>query len=347
MDFTLSSYSGRLVLNSSDIILQLEHTKTSRNYQQTFYDHSFHEYTQMGGIEFISRLLSVVLWENREGLSISVSHETPANVTLLLTYATPLFVKPVEFVLDLPAVRKTGSDLDVLERKLKLMTRDFQAIVEQLMGRIRTLEEKTQDFTVFPGCDFAIPTSLPSLKLILSGTHSLDCHFYSTAYPQMKAPSANPSYITSITPFGQQGVLPQWKKDTGAFAFVETVSIANLKHMRELTSLTLAGLTCSESEYEILGTLTNLTSLTIHSARNAVNSNPPTTTNAAEGRVTLTNLNWITPLKHLETLVLVGCTELVDITALKHLPNLKTLDIRETAVKNTNFLTSSTLKIQM
>ena len=61
MDFTLSSYTGRLVLNPSDIILQLEHTKTSRNYQQTFYD--FHEFAQMGGIEFISRLLSVVFWE--------------------------------------------------------------------------------------------------------------------------------------------------------------------------------------------------------------------------------------------------------------------------------------------
>jgi hypothetical protein len=57
------------------------------------------------------------------------------------------------------------------------------------------------------------------------------------------------------------------------------------------------------------------------------------------------DISWITSLKKLQNISFRGCSRLVDITPLKQLPNLKTLDIRETGVKNTDFLTHSGLTI--
>jgi Leucine-rich repeat (LRR) protein len=108
----------------------------------------------------------------------------------------------------------------------------------------------------------------------------------------------------------------------------------------------------SDTDCSVFQFLPNLTGLTIIGSRkltaiHPANPNTPTNVENTEipGTPTITHLNWITGLKNLQTLVLVGCKNLSDISALKDLPNLKELDIRETAVKNTDFLTNSNLKI--
>ena len=76
MEFVFSDYSGRLVLNATDIILHLEDSKTARLYEQTFFDRDFPEVTQLGGLEFVSKLLQSVFQKERAqpGLSVSLTN---------------------------------------------------------------------------------------------------------------------------------------------------------------------------------------------------------------------------------------------------------------------------------
>jgi Leucine-rich repeat (LRR) protein len=59
----------------------------------------------------------------------------------------------------------------------------------------------------------------------------------------------------------------------------------------------------------------------------------------------LTDISWISNLKNLQNVSFRGCNQLVNVGPIKDLPNLKELDLRDTGVKNTGFLASSTLKI--
>ena len=62
-------------------------------------------------------------------------------------------------------------------------------------------------------------------------------------------------------------------------------------------------------------------------------------------RPVINSVSWISELKNLQTVSFLGCSSLVDIRPIADLPRLSTLDIRETGVKNTSFLTSSSLTI--
>jgi hypothetical protein len=274
-------------------------------------------------------------------------------------------VKPIELTLTLPAARRpTGSaDVHELNKKLKETVTKVETLetkfsstleksLESLLSKIKELEERSGDFVVLPGCDYAIPTSLTSLKLVRSGSCLMDDFYYSSAYPQMKcAPVLNMNILNN--PYTNVN----WQSDTGAFPILTKITLQNIKYLTKVSSLTLAGLELSDDDIYIFQSLTNLTSLTIINSRqclivtetvNGYNQNvkkPNTTNQYIFGTPTITHLNWITGLKNLQTLVLVGCKNLSDISALKDLPNLKELDIRETAVKNTDFLTSSQLKI--
>ncbi len=397
MEFVFSEYSGRLVLNPTDTILQLEHTKNGRMYEQTFFDRDFPEVNQLGGLEFVSRLLSSVFWPEKKhpGVSITLRNQTPAEVTFVLNYYPPLLVKPIELMLTLPASRRpTGSaDVHELNKKLKetagkvetLETTVKQLVpktesletkfcstleksLESLISRIKELEERSGDFIVLPGCDYAVPTSLTYLKLVRSGTATLDNYYYSSAYPHMKCPF-NQNLNVSSNPFNTN--YANWQPDPNTFAIGIVQEkrggqmaiggrltpipylnpIKNLKYIKNLSYLTIAGMPLSDTDCSIFQYLPNLTGLTISGSRKVCYppQTPHTPTNMENtempGTPTITHLNWITNLKHLQTLVLVGCKNLSDISALKDLPNLKELDIRETAVKNTDFLTSSQLKI--
>jgi len=55
----------------------------------------------------------------------------------------------------------------------------------------------------------------------------------------------------------------------------------------------------------------------------------------------LTDISWIAELKELHTVNFFGCSQLVDITPLKELPQLTHLTLTQTAVTNTDWLAVS------
>ena len=96
-----------------------------------------------------------------------------------------------------------------------------------------------------------------------------------------------------------------------------------------------------------LSDLKNLNTLNI--IANFSTQNPITISNPnyiiKDSNFQLTDISWISNLKNLQNVSFRGCTNLVNVGPIKDLPNLKELDLRDTGVKNTGFLASSTLKI--
>jgi len=154
------------------------------------------------------------------------------------------------------------------------------------------------------------------------------------------------SQINWQQPFGnpQAGCNQNWEPHPHTYVVVQAVNnLSNLKFLKHCTQLILSGLN-EVRDYSPLGEMTQLTHLTIVSSRHFHWNNSATYPNQGNNPI-LTDIKWITKLKNLHSLTLLGCNSLSDITPLKELTNLRELDIRETAVRNSDFLTNPHLKI--
>lgn len=355
MEFNYSDYLVRITLNPVDIIVRFEHNTNFRSYEQTFFDRDFPEASFLGGLEFVGKALSTAFSVKPGDVSIEGFKKTTASLSFQVVISNPLFVSPMCLSFDLPAVRKeTGNlDVNVLNRKVKDITDALEKrleIVDTLTIRLKEMEERCSDHIVISGCMFAIPINSQSLILIKDRTALPTGDCYSSFNPTMKTrftctnhggcgpnwdmPFSNPS----------NGCTRSWTPSSNSYVFDLMTSIQNLKYLKKCTSLTLSG-TINVQDYSVIGELTGLTSLSIVSSRSFNPNNYGTNGTNAGNNPPLRDLKWIKNLKNLQSLILLGCTELSDITPLKDLPNLKELDIRETGVRNTDFLVNPNLKI--
>jgi hypothetical protein len=347
MDFTYNNYSGKLVLNPTDFIIHFEHNKNGRCYERTFFDRDFTEYLVLGGIEFIQKALLLFFKENSEGLLISDWKETTNEIQFKLIYKTNILPKEIEIEFLIPAIRKnsTSPDLETLEKKIASLTK----LVSGLSGisdRVKELEDRCGDTIVLPGCDYAIPTDITSLTLVLNNTEvqvndsgNLHSSYYNGFYSNITIHNN----ISISTPTGT------WQKNsTPTYVFNSLKNISNIKYLKNLTSLSIWG--GSElTDFSILKELKKLTELNICSARRSVHEsnhmyNRMKPQNAGNNPQ-LKDISWIKDLTNLTTVSFLGCSSLIDITPLKKVTSLAKLDIRETGVKNTDFLTNAGLTI--
>jgi hypothetical protein len=364
MEFNYSDYLVRITLNPVDIIVRFEHNTNFRSYEQTFFDRDFPEASFLGGLEFVGKALSTAFSVKPGDVSIDSFKKTTASLSFQVVISNPLFVSPMCLSFDLPAVRKDSGNLDVnvLNRKVKEMSEGFEprlkklqdvlesrlAVVDTLTLRLKEMEERCGDHIVIPGCGFAIPTHLQSIVIIKDKT-SLPCgDCYSSSWPTAKAKFMCNSHGTcglnydNVT--NNNNCSRPFTPSSNSFTFDTLMSIQNLKYLKKCTNVTLSG-TINVQDYSVLGEMTGLTHLTIVSSRNFSNNQYGTGGNNAGNNPILTNISWVKNLKHLQSLTLLGCSSLSDITPLKDLPNLRELDIRETGVRNTDFLVNPNLKI--
>lgn len=351
MEFQYESYFVRLVLNPTDIILRLEHKQTARIYEQTFFDRDFQEFQILGGLDFVGKAVASAFGGTKPaipGLGIQKFQDSPAKVVLEIRYTCPLFPTPLTLIFSVPALRKQTGATDT-ERKLKDLSDAFEAKLMPLVAKVAELEERTAGCIVLPGCDYAIPTNLTCLTLCRNNTALPSGQYVSSLYPQMVCCSQSgngPMVFNKNMPFGnpQNGWTNTWTDAPGTFAHSGLTNLKNLKYLRACSQLTLSG-TLNLTDYSILGEMPWLTHLTIVSSRKLEESTKPVSYPTAGNNPPLTDLKWITALKNLHSLTLLGCNSLVDITPLKELPSLRILDIRETAVRNTDFLVNPHLTI--
>jgi hypothetical protein len=367
MNFTLGSYHGSLVLNPQDIILRFEHTSTARIYEQTYFERDFPDVMALGGLEFVGKLLDAGFKADAAS-SVTVTNlkESSAKLSMDIIHANPIFVRPLTISFTIPAIRKqTGtSDVDALTRKVKEMSDSFAttletrlAALELLSARIGQLEQRCSRSIILPGCAYAIPVDVQSLILIRNQSSLPNGDTYWCGNPGMKCPGHYPdmSAINWTSPFTYGHYTMAWTASPQpAYTHTGITSINNLIHLHRCTSLMLSGV-YELSDFSILGQMPNLRNLSIVGGRKYQQGQPvpyasdlETYVNPAGGQRTaimLRDISWIRELKKLTSVSFLGCTALSDITPLCDLPALRELDIRETAVQNTAFLTNAALKI--
>lgn len=359
MEFQYTDYLVRITLNPVDVIVRFEHNTNFRAYEQTFFERDFPEAGLLGGLEFLGKALTSAFKQQKPGeLTIEEFKASNSSISFDLTINNPLFVNAISFPIELQALRKESGnvDMNVLNRKVKEMNDSLEprlaklqaaletrlAIVDSLTVRLKEMEDRCGNHIVLPGCDYAISATLTSLSLIRNNTFLPSGSCFSSICPGMAVNTSNTNF-DPCQPFrnDQAGInhhMRLWAPNPGSYVHTGLSSLDNLKYMKNCQVLVLSG-TSEVRDYSPIGQMVSLTNLTIVSSRG-----PNGTSNSGNNPV-LTDIKWIKNLKHLQSLTLLGCSSLSDITPLKDLPNLRELDIRETAVRNTDFLINPNLKI--
>jgi hypothetical protein len=350
MELICGNYDVKLIPNPTDFILRLENRENARLFERTFFERDFAEYIVLGGLEFVVNLLKDVM-PKQAGIK-----ESPTQATFTVSWKAE-FIRRVDFNFVVPAIKrdKASGDMEEVTARMKKMEKAaaeqkaaldrMLVLYDKISTNVTELEARCGDTITLPGCDYAISTDVTNLILIKNWGMLPDGRQFSTFYQDFYFQS-NPGWAeyNPNCPFNHPnyGQNPQWsvvKNGEKAIIFNNLKSIKNLKYCKKLTSLTICG--AEELTDYSLSNLKNLNMLNIianfghHNPNYKVkDSNPP-----------LTDISWISSMKSLEQVSFRGCTQLVNVGPIKDLPNLKELDLRDTGVKNTGFLASSTLKI--
>jgi hypothetical protein len=365
MEFSYNNYNVQVVLNPVDFILRFEDKETLQLFETICFERDFIDYLPFGGIGFVQKVLMDALKEECDAISsLQKLSVDKSHLTFELVYQVPLLLKPIIFSFDLKAIRreKAGADMDAIQRKIKELTAFMESTMtasSALAVKVKELEERCGDVITLPGCPFVIPIDSISVTLVKDGTEMFEGgqgFIYSSSFPGRKAEvfglggggKINAANIFTTNYSGNHRSITL-KPSPNTFVFDDDLTnITNLKFLKNCTSITLSG--CSKvSDYSILSTLTKLQNLCIIDSRNThyatTNVGTSIQNGSAGNNPQLKDISWIRVLKNLRTVSFQGCSQLVDITPLKDLPHLTNLDVRETGVKNTEFLTHAGLTI--
>ena len=307
MEFTYNNWFVRLIRNSSDSILRLEDTVTRKLYETTIFERDVLEYASLGGVEYVSNLIAAGLTHQSHGpVTMGLAVEKDA---LQLTFLRndPYMPRPITLKIRVPSVRRSSAaeDTEVMSRRL----RDMEAKMAGLLDQITSLRERAL-WTAVPGGGPPCPIDATSVTVGYTcdgGPLTSASHKWGKLY----------SHLTTQ---------PNWNQS----------DISNLRHLTECTTLHIAG--CSDPmDFSCLSALTKLKVLSITMAVNQHGA----VDNRYGSNPVLKDISWIADLKELRTVNFFGCSQLVDITPLKDLPNLTNLTLTQTAVINTDWLTVS------
>ena len=349
MELVCGNYDVKLIPNPTDFILRLENRDNARLFERTFFERDFAEYTVLGGLEFIINIVK----DRMKDVEIT---ESTTQATFTVSWGSKFSPRSIDFKFTIPAIKrdKASGDMDEVTARMKKMEKvaaEQKAALDRMLvlydkinANVAELEARCGDTITLPGCDYAISTNVTNLILVMNWGmlpdgrqfSSINNNFYYQSIP------GNSEYNSS-NPFHhpQQGPNMSWHPLGGvkAIIFNNLKSIKNLKYCKNLTSLTICGaqeLTdYTLSDLKKLQTLNIIANFGLQTPNFKVKDSHPT----------LTDISWISSMKGLENVSFRGCTNLVNVGPIKDLPNLKELDLRDTGVKNTGFLASSTLKI--
>ena len=318
----------RLVLNATDVIVRFEDRISHKLYEATFFDRDFSEYSSVGGLEFVTKLMISALKQtdnNNASLTYTI---VKGDLNVVVCYSPPLFPKPVVISITLPSVRRAsgGEDMETLTRRIKELESRLVGVTG-LQKRIEELEDMTDGVVIMPGL---LPISKSVTTFCLLPVDAIQPQGIQFAVPTLGSVHAGSAQIAPTC----RSNSPQFETATGDIycQFIkQTISLKQVKYLTNCTTLIIAHSTAKDI-YSIgsmasIGSLNKLCTLILINISN------------------LTDISWIESLTHLSTVVFHGCSALVDITPMQKLPNLKSLDIRLTGVKNTVSLTNPGLTI--
>ena len=328
MDYTYGEYDVRLVLNAADAIVRFEERATRKLFEATFFDRDFAEFKSIGGLEFVMKLLVGALCRDGPTLESAIVDK---NLLLTVTYAQKLLPKPIVVSFPLPAIRRAtcSEDTETLTRRIKELESKLVGITE-LQKRVVELESMTDGVVLMPGL-LPIPNTVHMFCVWPLGAAGAAV----TSDSLWPAPFAIPEVPGAVLNHGVGNVAithtPSYSSITD-ITYSQFGSVHSLKQVKYLTNCNSLHIMNNKTakpvkDLQSIGALRKLTSLTLTYISN------------------LTDISWIESLTELNSVIFYGCSSLVDITPLRKLTKLKTLDIRLTGVKNTDYLTNSGLTI--
>ena len=351
MELVCENYDVKLIPNPTDFILRLENRENARLFERTFFERDFAEYIVLGGLEFVVNLLK----DSMKDVKIT---ESPTQAAFTVSWGSQFSPRSIDFKFTIPAIKrdKASGDLEEVTARMKKMEKaaaEQKAALHQMLvlytkisANVTELEARCGDTITLPGCDYAIPTDVENLILVKNWGMLPDGRQFSTFYPGFYFQNNTnwSEYNQNNNTHPNAGNNPHWTNvaSTGglkAIVFNNLKSIKNLKYCKNLHSLTICG--AQELRDYTLSDLKNLQRLNI--IGNFTMQHPNYI--IKDSHPQLTDISWISSMKGLENVSFRGCTQLVNVGPIKDLPNLKELDLRDTGVKNTGFLASSTLKI--
>ena len=316
----------RLVLNAADAIVRFEERATRKLFEATFFDRDFAEFKSIGGLEFVMKLLVGALCCDGPTLESAIVEK---NLLLTVTYAQKLLPKPIVVSFPLPAIRRAtcGEDTETLTRRIKELESKLVGITE-LQKRVVELEFMTDGVVIMPGL-VPIPNTVQMFCVWPAGIAGAAAS--DALWP---APFAIPEVPGAVNNHGVGHVAihqtPSYSSitDITYSQFGSVYSVKQVKHLTNCNSLYIMNNKTAKpvNDLQSIGALRKLTHLTLTYISN------------------LTDISWIESLTELNSVIFYG-SSLVDITPLRKLTKLKTLDIRLTGVKNTECLTNSGLTI--
>ena len=325
MDYTYGDYDVRLVLNAADAIVRFEERATRKLFEATFFDRDFAEFKSIGGLEFVMKVLVGALCCDGPTLESAIVEK---NLLLTVTYAQKLLPKPIVVSFPLPAIRRAtcSEDTETLTRRIKELESKLVGITE-LQKRVVELEGMTDGIVLMPGL-LPIPNTVQMFCVwpVDGITWASGSSLFSLPIIQSVAVH-NDSYNSFISPSKTPGYA--YVSDLIYSQFASVHSLKQVKYLTNCNSLHIINYQTAKpvKDLQSIGALRKLTSLTLTYISN------------------LTDISWIESLTELDSVIFYGCRSLVDITPLRKLTKLKTLDIRLTGVKNTDYLTNSGLTI--
>jgi hypothetical protein len=200
--------------------------------------------------------------------------------------------------------------------------------IKELEGLIRAIEDMGGGMVLLPGGGPPCPQDTTTVEFAFNGAKSVRGLTTLT--------HTNPAGTKVITQYCSQAqyIIPH--------DGLTLKSISQVKYLKRCTTLCLAGFIDSV-DFSFIGEMKQLQYLYITCLANGTNGTIDCTN--AGRNPPLKDISWITNLKSLHHVSFFGCTQLVDITPLKELKNLKQLDIRFTGVKNTECLVDPGLTI--
>jgi hypothetical protein len=234
----------------------------------------------------------------------------------------------------------------------------MMVLYNTLNAHVSELEARCGDTITLPGCDYAIPTDIQNLILIQDGGMLPDGKVFSSVYQghfgvfnhawnhQYGIPNfkQNEPFLKGDNIPNRLNWEPYNDRVSKSFVFYALKSIKNLKYCKNLRQLTICG-SSHLFDYNLSENI-HLTHLTIvANFHNQDRGNNQNEVRLKDSHPPLTDISWISSMKGLENVSFRGCNNLVNVGPIKDLPNLRELDLRDTGVKNTGFLASSTLKI--
>jgi hypothetical protein len=324
------------------------------------------EYTALGGLEFINRLVLKGLQQDSTILT-KLDASLSDRLKLTFTYTQALITKPIVIELELMLVRRTSAsdDVEVLGRRLRevesliatlgpknestaaLIKRDIESVVallkrdvESTSKRVAVLEEMSGGMVLLPGGGPPCPAHVTTVAFIATnsksfhslGTTFLDSQTFTPVHSGVSISIKMPAHYCTATDY----IIPY----SGSLPLK---SLMPVKHLKLCTTLSLVGFADRFTDFSFLGDMSQLRNLYITSAIRGTTGQPDLAVPGTNPH--LTNISWITKLPNLHAVNFFGCSHLVDITPLKELKQLKLLDLRFTGVKNTECITSPGITI--